>query len=206
VLIKQRVACPICSTPFDIAKGLKQFDLERTITNPLIPKCGKDELGIHPKIPFSDALKRYDYNNSPIYQSRKITAILDLLEKWRKEAPDEKIIVFTQWRTFAATLGRFLESAKIPFVYYTVWVGEYCDNGSTCLLVVYGDRTPKNRTKSVNRFETDPDVNVMVSGLKCGGVGLNLAFASRVISVYVRFLPFLDAGAATFCKRRHIRH
>jgi ERCC4-related helicase len=107
-----------------MAKNLKQYDHKRMITKALIPKCGKDVLGLHPKIPVSDTLNRYDYYGSPIYQSRKITAVLDLIEEWRKEAPDEKIIVFTQWRAFAATLGRFLESAKIPFVYYTVCIGE----------------------------------------------------------------------------------
>jgi ERCC4-related helicase len=81
---------------------------------------GKDALETHPKISFSDILQRHDYNDVRIHESAKVTKVLGVIRKWCEEAPDEKIILFTQWRKFAATMARFLEKDRIPFIYYTV--------------------------------------------------------------------------------------
>ncbi|EHK97649.1 putative Uncharacterized ATP-dependent helicase C23E6.02 [Glarea lozoyensis 74030] len=78
---------------------------------------------------------------------------------------NKKIIIFTQWRGFAAIAGRMLEEMGCQFVYFT------------------GDKAPEKRNIAVNTFESDPNVNVMIAGLGCGGVGLNLAFANRVINI-----------------------
>lgn len=56
----------------------------------------------------------------PLFQSAKIKALMDQIMNWLKDAPNDKIIVFTQWRGFAVIIGRSLEDKKIPFVYYTV--------------------------------------------------------------------------------------
>ena len=41
--------------------------------------------------------------------------------------------------------------------------------------------TNKRRQSAIKEFKDDPNIQVMVAGLKCGGVGLNLNFANRVI-------------------------
>jgi len=43
----------------------------------------------------------------------------------------------------------------------------------------------KQREAAVLLFESDPSIKIMVAGLKCGGLGLNLSFANRVIIAYV---------------------
>lgn len=45
--------------------------------------------------------------------------------------------------------------------------------------------TTKQREKAINDFRDDPHIKVMIAGLKCGGLGLNLSFANRVIIWYV---------------------
>lgn len=42
------------------------------------------------------------------------------LESWIHESPDDKIVVFVQWRQLATLVGRKLEDNDIGFVYYTV--------------------------------------------------------------------------------------
>lgn len=39
------------------------------------------------------------------------------------------------------------------------------------------------RAFAISQFKRKADIKVMVSGLKCGGVGLNLAFASRMLNL-----------------------
>jgi len=39
------------------------------------------------------------------------------------------------------------------------------------------------RTKSLQNFRDDSQKTILISSLKCGGVGLNLTMASRVISM-----------------------
>lgn len=46
-----------------------------------------------------------------------------------------------------------------------------------------GQSSPKQRDKIKKEFETDPVLNIMISNLKCGGAGLNLTMATRVIVV-----------------------
>lgn len=46
----------------------------------------------------------------------------------------------------------------------------------------------KTRAKAVEMFGNNPKIKVLVSGLKCGGLGLNLTFANKVVSVYVSSL------------------
>lgn len=43
----------------------------------------------------------------------------------------------------------------------------------------------ETRTTTIELFEMNPKIKILVSGLKCGGIGLNLYFANKVISVYV---------------------
>ncbi len=44
-----------------------------------------------------------------------------------------------------------------------------------------GDMSADRRETAKEIFRQNGSVNVMIAGLKCGGLGLNLAFANRVI-------------------------
>lgn len=43
--------------------------------------------------------------------------------------------------------------------------------------------TADRRQKAIKVFEVKPKIKIMIATLKTAGVGLNLAFASRVISM-----------------------
>jgi SNF2 family DNA or RNA helicase len=123
----------------------------------------------------------------PMFNSAKTEKMMEQIKKWLIEAPKEKLIIFTQWRTFATTAGRMLEDMDCPFVYYTVsWPSVFVPLRKltpTYLLVIQGDKAPQKRAIALKKIPTEDCITVMIASLGCGGVGLNLGFASRVINM-----------------------
>ncbi|KAG4438756.1 hypothetical protein IFR05_005784 [Cadophora sp. M221] len=129
-----------------------------------IKQKGVDYMGNLPVAPFMPWLADFDSDSSEMPPSTKLTALVKQIKEWIATAPSDKIIIFTQWRAFAAIDGRVLERENIPFVYFT------------------GDMTIKARQDATAQFRSNPAVKVMVATLKTAGEGLNLEFANRVIS------------------------
>lgn len=65
----------------------------------------------------------------------------------------------------ARVIGLVCELEGIEHVYFT------------------GDMTHQQRETYIAKFHAEKSIKVMIANLKCGGVGLNLACANRVISV-----------------------
>lgn len=65
----------------------------------------------------------------------------------------------------ARIVGLMLQREGIDHIYFT------------------GDMSQRQREESVFRFHSEKKIKAMVAILKCGGVGLNLACANRVISI-----------------------
>lgn len=101
----------------------------------------------------------------PMTQSAKTIAIKETILRWQHEAPDDKIIIFTQWILMGRIIGRLLEDNGVPFLYY------------------FGEMGEIEKTKNLNDFKARRGVKVLISGLKCGGTGLDLHCANRVILV-----------------------
>ncbi|RYP62643.1 hypothetical protein DL771_009636 [Monosporascus sp. 5C6A] len=128
---------------------------------------GKDANGVSltsgSKSSFLDACDKRP--KEPLVPSTKMKAVNELVTRWQSEAPNDKIIIFTQFTLCAKILGRMLSSENIKFLYYN------------------GDMTMKERDKAVKEFERLKSNKVMIVGLRCGGTALNLTCANRVISV-----------------------
>lgn len=104
-----------------------------------VPPVG-DALGREPELPFrAHLLGRYDHDEKlkqeppPIFGnamgvkpeemvqmdvSAKIDAVQSLIEKWQQQAPDDKIIIFTQYTMSAKIVGRILQRLKLKYLYY----------------------------------------------------------------------------------------
>jgi ERCC4-related helicase len=65
-------------------------------------------------------MEQVDRGTSLLLPSAKLTAVETKVRQWLMEAPDEKIIIFTQFKQGAAMIGRSLEKMKTEFIYYTV--------------------------------------------------------------------------------------
>lgn len=81
----------------------------------------------------------------PLPGSTKTTAVLDIVRRWQRESPDDKIIIFTQFTLAAKILGRIFNAEKIPFLYYN------------------GDLGIQERNNAVRAFEMNDTIKVMVS-------------------------------------------
>ncbi|KAH6625089.1 SNF2 family N-terminal domain-containing protein [Chaetomium sp. MPI-SDFR-AT-0129] len=99
----------------------------------------------------------------PIPHCAKTKAAIDLILKWHKEAPDDKIIVFAQWIPILAILGRMVFQNGFKFVY------------------LWGEMNPIRQDMCIRAFQEDPDINILLISVTCGAHGLNLTVANRVI-------------------------
>lgn len=60
-------------------------------------------------------------------------------------------------------MGRHLEDLGVNFLYY------------------FGEMNPSQRSKNFEAFKENDDIKVIIMGFKCGGEGLDMHFANRVI-------------------------
>src|SRR6266536_6076265 len=122
-------ACPEFYAQFeetDLKKYQKSKAAMKEPAEPLLRRKGKDSLRFYPKVPQSDWLEKSDLGEIPLFQSAKLAKVRELLLKWQREAPEEKIIIFCQWRGFLTLVGRILEEEKIGFIYYTASTHYLC--------------------------------------------------------------------------------
>ncbi len=109
---------------------------------------GDDVHSMQPKstIVASKWLALSDENkDEPLTPSAKTTAAMECIRGWQLEAPNDKILVFSQWAITAKIMGRLLEAAKIKFLYY------------------WGDMNPQHRAKALEAFKTNSNIKVLVS-------------------------------------------
>ncbi|KAF6816957.1 SNF2 family domain-containing protein [Colletotrichum sojae] len=95
--------------------------------------------------------------------SGKMAALKETVLRWQTEAPEDKIIIFSQFNTVMKTVGRMLEAEGITFNYLS------------------GKQTTEQREKSVKDFQEGADVKVLIISLRAGGQCLTLTRANRVV-------------------------
>ena len=88
---------------------------------------GKDYRGLRPtfgpnQLYSQDWLQRIDDGEIDYLPSTKLNAIKDQVQHWLREKPQDKIIVFSQFKQFQIILGIALQELKIPFLYFSVGV------------------------------------------------------------------------------------
>ncbi|POS77333.1 hypothetical protein DHEL01_v204275 [Diaporthe helianthi] len=124
---------------------------------------GDDFLGFQPKEEFGTTLfQDLDADSrAAVPLSSKMHEILEQIRAWQNAAPDDKIILFFQFIGIQKLLGRVFQDQGIEFLYF---VGEM-DN--------------KQREAAKKCFQSDRNIKMM--SMKCGGEGLNLTMANRVV-------------------------
>ncbi|KAH9827589.1 SNF2 family N-terminal domain [Teratosphaeria destructans] len=99
-----------------------------------------------------------------VLPSAKTQAVKAQVLNWLEEDAEAKIIIYTQFIPMVSILARICSGEQWGFVKYT------------------GEMSHEARAKAITEFG-QPDVKIMLASLKCGGLGLNLTMASRVICV-----------------------
>lgn len=100
----------------------------------------------------------YSFKENP-----KIQAIDSILG----EIGDEKVIIWCSYKANYGDISRYLLDNKISFC------------------IVTGEHDSKEKTEAIEKFQTDPEIKVMVANRKAAGIGANLTAAAYSI-VYSR--------------------
>ncbi|KAG2151182.1 SNF2 family N-terminal domain-containing protein [Suillus bovinus] len=109
--------------------------------------------------------------------STKMNHMIEHLEKWAKQYPGDKTIIISQWTECLKLVSDFLVEKKVPHVKYQ------------------GSMSRSQRDQAVRVFMTGNTAQVMLMSLKCGGVGLNLTRANRVISLDLGWSEAIESQA-----------
>ncbi|KAF2221052.1 SNF2 family N-terminal domain-containing protein [Elsinoe ampelina] len=100
-----------------------------------------------------------------VIPSTKTYALKARIMLYRRNEPDVKIIVFTQWLGMIRILESICEAEEWKCIKY------------------HGHMTAIQRHDAVEQFGKDKSICIMLCSLQAGGVGINLTMASRVICV-----------------------
>ncbi|THH04045.1 hypothetical protein EW145_g5812 [Phellinidium pouzarii] len=117
---------------------------------------------------------------SKMLPSTKMMRMMESLLKWAEEHPDEKInktMIISQWTQCLELVSNYLTSKEIGHVRFQ------------------GDMSREKRDKTIRIFMKKDDARVLLMSLKCGGVGLNLTRANRVISLDLGWSEAVESQA-----------
>ncbi|KAK4249547.1 SNF2 family N-terminal domain-containing protein [Corynascus novoguineensis] len=110
-----------------------------------------------------------------IMTSAKIRELLSIL---RKEAPEHKFIVFSQFTSMLDLIEPFLRAQPgLKAVRYD------------------GKMANEARETALRALRTDPHTRILLCSLKCGSLGLNLTAATRVVIIEPFWNPFVEEQA-----------
>ncbi|KAI3331733.1 SNF2 family N-terminal domain-containing protein [Xylariaceae sp. AK1471] len=154
--------CPECNKSLTGYESLEQSDEEDS------DNASRDSFKQHPKLKKSQSkfLRECDQAYpKPVVPSAKTTAVKEAILAWQSEAPNDKIIVFMEFKMTGAILGRMLEDEGIPFLYF------------------FGDMSQVAKQNALRGFPEKKEIKVMIASIRCGSVALNLTCANRVILV-----------------------
>ncbi|KAG8162112.1 hypothetical protein KVR01_007877 [Diaporthe batatas] len=126
---------------------------------------GVDHNGFQPAGDEGSTLFQYlDQNpEASIPLNTKMKRMLDLILKWKAEAPKDKIIVFFHFIGVGRLLGRLLQGHGIGYLYFV------------------GKMNSDQRQDARVAFEEDEAVKVLMVSITTGGEALNLTMANRCI-------------------------
>lgn len=110
-------------------------------------------------------IKDWIDSSGKVWQSAKVAAARKVMSTWLAEDSDIKLIVFSQWIAMIQIMCRVCTEMNWNFCQLT------------------GKMSPKAKTKAIDEFTKHPGKRVLVASLDCVGEGLNLAQASKVLTL-----------------------
>ena len=99
--------------------------------------------------------------------SSKLEMLLEKLKEWRSDHPGDKVLIFSQF-------VRALDLVEKLCVREGWVVGRY-----------QGDMSVDQREDCLRNFEDDDECCILLTSLKCGGVGLNLTGTAGELAILI---------------------
>ncbi|KAK6392827.1 hypothetical protein LTR65_002908 [Meristemomyces frigidus] len=154
--------CGACYTSVQKCEGLDTFNRSGSTQGaPEGPQAQSKSAGKSKKA--SDTMEDWIGLKGEVLPSAKTTAVKACVLEWLQEEPEAKIIIYSQFLPMIRILGKICATEGWGFVKYT------------------GEMSHDSRDKAITEFGSDPNKQIMLASLQCGGLGLNLTMASRVI-------------------------
>lgn len=161
-----RHRCTECGVYYTDAKPCEKELKEYTTDHEAIADGSQDN-GLGAQVPIKKATPpSWLAMKGQILPSAKTIALKARVLSWIEEDPDCKIICYTQFLGMVALLRKICVTEG--------WITERYT----------GAMTQDSRRKALENF-ADPkkNVRILLASLRCGGIGLNLTMASRVITL-----------------------
>ncbi|KAL9111052.1 MAG: hypothetical protein Q9227_004485 [Pyrenula ochraceoflavens] len=115
-----------------------------------------------------------------VLYSAKTLGVKSQVLDWLERTPDAKIIIFTQFLGMVKILGRICHEERWGYVTLT------------------GTQSFDSRDRAIQKFAEEDDCKIMLASMRCGGIGLNLTMASKVILLDLWWNDAAEAQA--FCR------
>ncbi|KAI0182833.1 SNF2 family N-terminal domain-containing protein [Xylaria flabelliformis] len=172
--------CPDCNKALTNSEPLRESDIEDSDIEdstrrsgslrsmPQVRQLGRDSFNYHPTFSKSHSRFLLECDRAypePAAPSAKTIAVKETILKWVFDAPDDKIIIFVEFKMTGAILGRMLEAEGIGFVYF------------------FGGMTSVATQNAIRGFHDKKHIKVMIASFRRCSVALNLTCANRVILV-----------------------
>jgi SWI/SNF-related matrix-associated actin-dependent regulator of chromatin subfamily A3 len=108
--------------------------------------------------------------------SSKMTSIVDVMERIRRENPGDKMVVVSQFTSFLSAMEPVLEKLGVSYLRFD------------------GSMTSIRRATVISSFsDRDNPASVLLLSLKAGGVGLNLVSANHLLLLDPTWNPSVEA-------------
>ncbi len=117
-----------------------------------------------------------------VLPSAKTLAVKAQVLEWINDDPDVKIIIYTQWIPMVSVSSRCIQGETNPFTQIRILTKVALTEGwDHCCYS--GQMSHENRAQALHDFSSLPSKRLLIASLKCGGMGLNITAASRVILI-----------------------
>ena len=165
----EKAPCSVCGTIFAHSEPCTEdlFASTASATRAGRSKSSRRKKGTTSKAGATEGASDEEWTDKrgALLPSAKTIAIKAQVLNWLAEDPSVKIIVFTQWLPMVEIIVKMCMMEEWGYCTYT------------------GEMSQKSRADTIDEFKVDPKLTIMVASLKCGGLGLNLTMASKVICV-----------------------
>ncbi|OCK77547.1 hypothetical protein K432DRAFT_358416 [Lepidopterella palustris CBS 459.81] len=186
---KEHASCVACGTSFPFAQACEEDPESQDVYSAISPsddnknpkqqrKKGEKKQRVRPER--EQIADDWIEMKGSVLPSAKTLAIKAQVLNWLAQDPKVKIIIYTQFLAIIRILVKICNQEG--------W--EYCE--------YHGNMSFGSRDKAIREFADNSEKKILLASLRCGGLGLNLTMASRVIIIDPWWNQALEQQA--FCR------
>lgn len=160
----------------------------KRISNPLMQLRQLCDSPYHYFFPWNDDT---EVTSDLILNTAKLQSLDSLIPALLKERPDEKILIFSQFKSSLDLLQTYFN--EHPSI--NELTNSKKDIYPLKTTILTGSSSKDERDEAINTFETDPDYKIFLLSTRAANLGLNLTAATTVILYDSDLNPMVDIQA-----------